>query len=447
MADAEDRANVGQATDVARRDDHAAKAGAETAAAPAASPAPGLPAGGAPGIGLPALVGLVTGVQGLATFGVLALPTLATKAAPDFGLGPEAVGYQISVIYLAAASFSSVAGLFVRRYGAASVSLLALAFCGLGLIGIATGSLAVAVIGSLSLGCAYGLTNPAASHLLLRFAPRQHQNLIFALKQSGVPLGGILAALMLPSLSERTGWRTALLLSVALLIALAIPLALARKRLDADRDPGARLGSGGLMQGVRLVTVHPVLRPLAIMGFAYASFQFCLFTFLITMLVKDFGWSLVAAGGLATFMQTGGALGRIAWSVLADRIGHGLWVLVVIGVASSVLALGLAFAGPSWPVWALSALLLAFGFCLVGWNGLWMAEIARTAGQANVGLATGGVLVFTYAGVTLGPATFALVYRWLGSYAATYGAFAVLTLIGAAALIAAIRHRAKATQI
>ena len=59
------------------------------------------------GIGLPALVGLVTGVQALATFAVLAMPTLATKAAPAFGLGAEAAGYQISVIYLAAACLSS----------------------------------------------------------------------------------------------------------------------------------------------------------------------------------------------------------------------------------------------------------------------------------------------------------------------------------------------------
>ena len=73
------------------------------------------------GIGLPALVGLVTGVQALATFAVLAMPTLATKAAPAFGLGAEAAGYQISVIYLAAACLSSMAGLFVRRYGAALV--------------------------------------------------------------------------------------------------------------------------------------------------------------------------------------------------------------------------------------------------------------------------------------------------------------------------------------
>ncbi len=386
------------------------------------------------------LVGLVTGVQALATFTVLALPTLATKAAPAFGVGPEAAGYQISVIYLAAACLSSMAGLFVRRYGAALVSLLALGCSGTGLLGIATGNLACAVLGSLCLGAAYGLTNPAASHLLLRYAPRQHQNLIFALKQSGVPLGAMLAAFLLPALEKKFGWQPALLSGTGLVAALCMMLWLARDRLDGDRDPAAQL-NGGMLRGVRVVAANPVLRSLAIMGLTYASFQFCLFTFLITMMVQDFGWSLVAAGGMAMMLQVGGATGRIAWSVLADRIGHGLWILFAIGLASTFFAGLLALSGPSWPVPALAAVLVGFGFCLVGWNGLWMAEIARIAGPSEVGLATGGVLVFTYIGVTAGPAAFALLFRGFGSYALTFGVFGILSLIGAAALLVAIRHR------
>lgn len=392
------------------------------------------------------MIGLVTGVQGLATFTVLALPTLATKAAPTFDIGPEAVGYQISVIYVAAAMLSSMAGLFVRRYGPAMVSLVALGFAGAGLLAIATGHLVLAILGSLSLGCAYGLTNPAASHLLLRFAPRQHQNLIFALKQTGVPLGAMLAALMLPVLAERIGWRAAMAAGAGLLVALAVPLWQSRAKLDDDRNPQAQL-SGGLLKGIRVVLRHPVLRSLAIMGWAYASFQFCLFTFLITMLVQDFGWSLVEAGGMATLLQIGGACGRISWSLVADRLGHGLWVLAVIGLASAVFAAVLGLARPDWPVAGLSALLIAFGFCLVGWNGLWMAEIARTSGPSEVGLATGGVLVFTYVGVMMGPAAFALTYRLIGSYAATFALFAIYALIGAAALLLAIRNRAHAGEV
>ena len=394
--------------------------------------------------GLVLLLGLVTGVQALATFSVLALPTLATLAAPHFGFGAESIGYQISVVYAAAALLSGVAGLYVRRHGAATTSVWALALSAAGLVGIASGSIPVAILASASIGCAYGLTNPAASHLLFRFAPRNRQNIVFALKQTGVPLGGILAALLLPRLAETFGWPIAIGGSAALMSVVALPLLVKRSSLDDDRTPTAGLGAGGILSGIRLVLASPRLRSLAMMGWAYASAQFCLFTFLITMLVKDLGWGLVAAGGAATVMQVGGVVGRIAWSVLADLVGRGLGILVAIGLGSAAFSVALAFAMPDWPVWLLSLIVFGFGFCLVGWNGLWLAEVARAAGPGEVSLATGGVLAFTFAGIVLGPATFATIYRVVGSYAVTYGIFSVYALFGAAVLLWSLRAAERA---
>jgi MFS family permease len=380
------------------------------------------------------LLGMVTVVQVLATFAVLALPTLATRASVTFGMGAETVGYQISLVYLAAASLSSGAGLFVRWWGGALVSIVAMIFAGCGLAVMATGNIGLAVVASLAIGCAYGLTNPASSHLLFRFAPRHRQSLIFALKQTGVPLGGVLAALLLPALAQHFGWQEAMLICTALMAITIVPLIVTRPHLDDDRDPTAKI-SGGVLAGLALVLSKPRLRGLAIMGMAFASFQFCLFTFLITMLVGEFGWSLIAAGQVATGMQIGGAIGRIFWSVLADRLGRGLDVLITIGVGSAMFAFVLSMATPVWPAWLLTVVLFSFGFCLVGWNGLWFAEIARACRAEDVGLATGGVLVFTFGGIVFGPAAFATVYRLLDSYTLTYGVFSINAMIGVASLL------------
>lgn len=384
---------------------------------------------------LVALLGLVTSVQLLATFSVLALPTLATLAAPHFGFGAENIGYQISVIYAAAAILSSFAGVYVRRHGAAAVSVWALGFSAAGLLGIATGNIAVAILASASIGVAYGLTNPAASHLLFRFAPRNRQNIVFALKQTGVPLGGILAALMLPRLAQAYNWQVAIGAGAVLMAVVALPLLAVRPRLDDDRDPAARMGAGGILSGLRVVFSNSRLRALAIMGWAYGSAQFCLFTFLITMLVKDLGWSLVAAGEAATVMQVGGVLGRLAWSVAADWTGRGIAILIVIGLASAAFSLLMALATPAWPGWLIVVMVFGYGVCLVGWNGLWLAEVARAAPAGEVGLATGGVLALTFSGIVLGPASFATAYRAIGSYAHTYGVFSVLSFLGVAVLI------------
>lgn len=394
---------------------------------------------------LVSLLGLVTSVQMLATFSVLALPTLATLAAPHFGFGAESIGYQISVVYSAAAILSSFAGVYVRRHGAAMVSVWALALSAGGLLGIASGNIGLALLASASIGVAYGLTNPAASHLLFRFAPPNRQNIVFALKQTGVPLGGILAALLLPRLAQAYNWQVAIGAGAALMTLIALPLLAMRPRLDDDRIPTARVGVGGILSGIRVVWSNPRLRALAIMGWAYASAQFCLFTFLITMLVKDLGWTLVAAGEAATVMQIGGVLGRLAWSLLADMIGRGVAILMSIGLGSAAFSLITAAATPEWSSWLLVVMVFGFGFCLVGWNGLWLAEVARAAGPGEVSLATGGVLALTFAGIVLGPASFATIYRIVGSYAHTYGIFSILSLLGAAVLILSMRQAPSTT--
>lgn len=394
--------------------------------------------------GLVLLLALVTGVQALATFSVLALPTLATLAGPSLGFGAESIGYQVSIVYAAAATLSSMAGVYVRRNGAAAMSALALGLAGLGLVGMGTASLAIIILASVSIGAAYGLTNPAASHLLFRFAPKNRQNIVFALKQTGVPLGGILASMLLPRLAEAYGWQLAIGVSAALMLLIAVPLLLIRRRLDDDRTPAASLGPGGVLSGIRLVWRSPRLRAFAIMGWAYASAQFCLFTFLITMLVKDLHWGLVSAGVAATVMQIGGVVGRIAWSVLADVIGRGVGILVAIGLGSAAFSLILAAATADWPVWLIGIVVFGFGFCLVGWNGLWLAEVARAAGPGEVSLATGGVLVFTFAGIVVGPPIFATLYRLVGSYAYTYGIFSIYAFVGAAVLLWAMLQARRA---
>ncbi len=383
---------------------------------------------------------LVTGVQALATFSVFALPTLAPKAAATFGLAPQAIGYQVSAIYIAAACLSGYAGVFVRRFGACATSLAALGCCVAGLLGLASGHIFVTGLASLFIGLGYGLTNPAAAHLLARFGAPERRNLIFAIKQAGVPIGAMLAAIMLPRLSEAIGWQGAIAASSLLLAALSVPLLMRRRSWDDDCDSTTKLRAGAL-DGLNLILRHPVLRALALTGFCFAGFQVCLIAFAMTMLATELGWSLVDAGLAAAVMQLAGMVGRISWSLIADRFGHGLIMLSALGLAMVGFALITSGMQPSWPTAAILVVLAAFGSCLIGWNGIYMAETARVSGPRDTGVATGGVLMFNFSGVIIAPATFGVVSNWNGSIAATFGLFAVLPLLGALAMLPAIRTR------
>jgi MFS family permease len=385
------------------------------------------------------LLALITAVQMLATYAVFALPTIAPKAAVTLGVAPQWIGYQMSVIYLGAASISSFAGVIVRRYGACTASLVAMALCAVGVCGLASGDLITTGVASVIIGLGYGLTNPSASHLLLRYTPPGRRNVIFAIKQAGVPLGGIIAATLLPGLSLHIGWQMAVLVSSVLLLALIVPLWHRCHRWDNDRVATTRLADGGL-KGLGIVFGDPVLRSLAVTGFCFAGFQVCLFAYAITLLVTELGWSLVNAGLAVTAMQTAGVVGRLGWSLLADRIGNGLRILVSIGLLVAICGLTTSAMSTSWSAPATVAVLIAFGCTVIGWNGLYMGEAARISGPAKVGIATGGLMMFNFSGVILAPTLFGLVAKWQGSTAATFGWFSLLPLLGALALLPAIRH-------
>ncbi len=378
--------------------------------------------------GLYSTLTLATLIQVVATASVLGLTALAPSAAADLGIGEHWIGYQISLVYAAGVVSSAVAGSFVLRHGPERVEQLALLLFSVGFLALATGRLPLMVLASIAIGVGYGFNNPAASEMLSRVTPNRKRNVVFSIKQSGVPLGGILAALALPFLAQAVGWRAALGVSGAVPILFAIGLSRhgGRPARSGGRGPAALWRRCVAEQ--RLVFRSPKLTVLVILGFLYSAMQLCVSAFAVVSLVDGGRWSLFSAGAVAAATQLAGAFGRIFWGWVADRIG-GFRILALIGFASGVLCLSLLWlqAMPA-PVQALDFILL--GSVSIGWNGVLLAETARYAPPGEIGATTGAVLVYTFIGVVVGPSSFALLYGVLHRYGPVFGIFAALGFVG-----------------
>ena len=382
-----------------------------------------------------------TATQALTTLAALAMTAVAPKAALDLGISPALVGYQIGVVYFAAMAISPVGGGLVRRLGATRTSQLALWLTALGCLLSALGTLPALGAGALMTGVGYGVTNPAASHLLSRMPPTRHMNLVFSIKQCGVPIGGVLAGLMMPPLTLAWGWQAALVVSSLLMFLLSISIQSMRSAWDGDRVAGAAVLASPL-ESVRLVWANGILRWLALSSLVYSAVQLCLTSFLVTYLVREIGLELVLAGTILAVANTAGAAGRLAWGWLADRLRSGTAALILNGSLSIAGAAATASIAADWPVWAIAAASALFGFCAVGWNGVFMAVIVRQSKPEAVALATGGSLTVTYVGITIGPAAFALAHDAGGmSYAEGYALLGGLLVAGIGCLALARRNR------
>ncbi|MBI3919299.1 MAG: MFS transporter [Betaproteobacteria bacterium] len=193
------------------------------------------------------------------------LPAVAPKVAETYGVHSSLIGYQISLLALAMVVSLMFGGNLTVRWGACRVTQAGLALLTLGSIVAVLPHVSLVFASAIALGLGYGLITPSHSHLLARFAPGHNRNFIFSLKQTGVPLGGIGAAVITPPVALAFGWQWALIgnaLAMFLLIAL---LERGRAYWDEDRQPAARM-VGNPFSGVGIIWRSPALRLLSIAG-------------------------------------------------------------------------------------------------------------------------------------------------------------------------------------
>ncbi|MGH8678237.1 MAG: MFS transporter, partial [Burkholderiales bacterium] len=103
-------------------------------------------------------------------------------------------------------------------------------------------------------------------------------------------------------------------------------------------------------------------------------------------------------------------------------------LLGFLGVTMSAAAFFMATVSTQWPVVAIYLLAFVFGASAVGWNGVYLAEIARIAPTGRAGAATGASLAITYSGVVVLPLLFWVVQMSTESYGTAFVSVGVLSL-------------------
>jgi MFS family permease len=375
-------------------------------------------------------------VQTLVALAVYCAPVMAPVAAPALGLAPSAVGYFIAMVYFGSMLGSVTSGGWVARFGPIRVSQIALALSFIGLALSATAWLPLVALGAVVVGLGYGPATPASSHILARASPRGLMALTFSVKQTGVPLGGAIAGALVPAMIHALGWRKSALAIGLACLALSFAIAPVRSRYDRNLNRKAPISVRSAFAPVAMVLSERPLREMALTSFIYGGVQITLVSYLVTFLTDAFGMRLVLAGLVMAASQVASVVGRVVWGVVADRMLSRRRMLGLLGMGMGLSAIATLAAGPQWPAWLLFCYAAAFGATAVGWNGVYLAEVAHLAPHGQTSQATGGCLFFTFLGVVIAPPLFNLVLSLAGGYATAYAAFGVPSLaIGARLLL------------
>ena len=140
---------------------------------------------------------------------------------------------------------------------------------------------------------------PAGGRMVLSAFPRHRHGLALGVRQTGIPIGGLIATAALPSLAHAAGWRWALVMAAVLTALFVLPLL----RVELERTPaGGRSGpSPGKDRDIRLLTLWGSL---IVVG------QYSLLAFLALDIHDATGRSLASASVLVVVAQAAGIAGR-----------------------------------------------------------------------------------------------------------------------------------------
>jgi len=377
-------------------------------------------------------------IQMASSAATLVPPAIAPAVLAALGLDTQYVGVYISVVFFAGAISGVYAVSLVRRFGPIRTSQAGLLLSASGLALMSTLNPWLALIGAYLVGTGYGPITPASSDILARTAPPERYALVFSLKQSGVPLGGAVAGLLAPPMVVAAGARAALLEIAALCLVTMAAVQILQARLDANRDPAAPWPTlTAFLRPLRFVIAHPTLRVLCICSFVFSMTQHSLGSFMVSWLNTSLAWTLVAAGVAFSVANTAGIVGRIGWSLIADRTGSSLPILLGLAVLMLVSTSLMIVPDVTTSHWPILLLLALFGASAIGWNGVYLAQVAQEVPKAEAATATAGCLFFTYLGVVFGPPVFGTIARLSDSLGLAYSLLAVpLVLI----IILLVRH-------
>ena len=370
------------------------------------------------------ILALGTGAQTAYSAVFLGIPVLAPALQNEYDLDLTQVGLAIAAAN-AGSVFTLLAwGLLADRVGERVVLAAGLAGCGAGLLVAAFAPSFAVLVVALALGGASGASvNAASGRAVMSWFGQEERGFALGIRQTALPIGGLLAALLLPPIEAAGGLRAGLVaLAVGCLVA---ALAGASGLREAPHEEGELSDIG-----------HPVRDPrmwqLSVGSALVLAAQISILSFLILFLHGERGLSTAEAAGVFALIQALGAVARVVTGRWSDRLKARIAPLRRLALGLSV-SLATAAVLLTAPLPILIPVFVAAGALSLSWNGLSFTAAAELAGRRRAGAALGfqqTALAITSAAA---PPAFAAVVE-AGSWSLAYGLAAAMPVAGVAVM-------------
>ena len=311
----------------------------------------------------------------------LGVAVLAPVLRDEYGLSLSEVGVVLAAEWVGSLVTLVPWGLAADRIGERIVLTLGLTGCAACLVGAAYAQSFWSLTILLMLAGAAGASVSSASgRAVMHWFEADERGLALGIRQTSVPIGGLVATLSVPPLADAGGSQAAFLF----LAALCVGGALAGGVVLRGRE-----GS----EGIDASSVVTILRDSRLLRLCFGSgiylyAQVAVVGFGVLFLHDEHGFSEGEAALVIAVAQVLAVAFRIGAGRWSDIVGTRVEPLRRIGVAvAATLAVTALLADG--PVWLLTPALALAGGLSMAWNGLSFTAAAELAGAARSGAAIG----------------------------------------------------------
>jgi sugar phosphate permease len=312
-------------------------------------------------------------------FGV---PVLAPALRDEFDLTLSQVGIALSSLWIGPILTLLGWGLLADRFGERAVLATGIAVCGVlvSAAGFASDFPTLVILLLLS-GAAGSSVNAASGRAVMHWFLAEERGFALGIRQTAIPVGGVVAALTLPVAEQSGGLVAAFGLLGLLCVGSAIVAALVIREPPA-RD--AEFEAGAVPWTLRDRRIWT----LCVGSSLYLFAQLAVMSFAVLFLHDVHGMSAAGAAGVLAVVQAGAVVTRIGAGRVSDRLGNRLRPLRWIGLASACGLLVTALVADG-ALGVVVVVMVVAGAISMAWNGLSLTAAAELAGRARSGAAIG----------------------------------------------------------
>ena len=258
---------------------------------------------------------------------IIGLPVLAPQLRDAHGLSLLQVGVVLDSLWIGTLLTLLPWGLLADRVGERLVLGTGLGACGIATAAAGSASSFESLVLLVGLAGAAGASvNAASGRAVMQWFPATERGFALGVRQTAIPVGGLISALVLPTLSLRSAF---VFLGVLCLAGAAFGVAAIRDRKGGVEDDVLEpRGLGATLRDHRLWL-------LCAGSSFYLVAQLALISFMVLFLHDERGFSDGAAAGVLAAAQVVAAVMRIGGGRWSDRIGSRLRRCGSVGVASA----------------------------------------------------------------------------------------------------------------